>query len=209
MNEKPEWIQCANCARHVRASDERCPFCERDSRTSALARPAAVVIAALAALAPIESSAESNDRSQRSAQSRMTSAYGSPAPAYGLAPRPEPTPTHDIFVEQVQVPAPVQGRAAAVMRAAIARSRERVRACIALMPNRSNETLRYAVQLSLRSEAGTPIAITVRPVPERAELNASASCVRAQLNNVSWPRPESGVAALRWTYRVQPIRPRR
>lgn len=209
MNEQPEWIQCASCARHVRSGDERCPFCERDSRTSALARPAAVVIAALAALAPVESSAESNDRSQRSAQSRMTSAYGSPAPAYGLAPRPEPPPTHDVHVEQVQIPAPVQGRAAALMRAAIARSRERVRSCLAVMPRRPNATLQYSVQLSLRSDAGTPIEATVRAVASGPDGNAGASCIRAQLNNVSWPRPESGVAVLRWRYRVQPLVPRR
>jgi hypothetical protein len=168
-----------------------------------------VVIAALAALAPIKSRAESNDRLQRSAQSRMTSAYGSPAPAYGLAPRPEPTPTHDVHVEQVRVLAPVQGRAAALMRAAIARSRERVRSCLAVMPNRPNATLKYSVRLSLRSDAATPIEVTVRAVSSGADGNASANCIRAQLDNVSWPRPDSGVAVLRWRYRVQPLIPRR
>lgn len=207
MTEQPEWIQCAICARHVRASDERCPFCERDSRSATVARPAAVVLAALAALAPIESSAESPDRSPRLAQSRLVAAYGAPAPAYGMP--PVQPPTHDVLVEQVQIPAQVQGRAAALMRAAIAQSRERVRGCIGLMPNRPNGTLQYAVLLNVRSEAGTPIAIAVRALPARADANASASCIRAQLGNVSWPRPEAGVAALRWSYRVQQLRPRR
>jgi hypothetical protein len=200
MNEQSEWIQCARCARYVRASDERCPFCERDRRACMATRPAAAVIAAMASLAPVQSSAESHDRSQRSAQSGMLPAYGAPPPRDLLAPQPS---TYDVQVEQLQIEAQVQGRSVQSMHAAVRRSPERVRACFGLMPSRTHGVLQYAVQLRLHSDARTPIAVTVRAVPSRADADASARCIRSQLEQVSWPRPGAGVAVLRWSYRVQ------
>jgi len=204
MSEQPEWIQCATCARHVRASDERCPFCARDAGASSVVRPAAVVIAALAALAPMESSAESNYRSQRSAQSRMTSAYGAPAPAYGLAPVRPTTPAIDASVESISVST---SNVSPRIRTEIMGSRQQALTCATQAPSLMPDNTVVQVRLRVEPRAGVAFKPQVASRSPDRGTRAVVACLRASLARIAWTRDPARVVSATWSYRF--MRPAR
>jgi hypothetical protein len=207
-----QWVQCAQCARHVRDSDKRCPFCERDAAASNLARPAAVVLAALVALAPLESSAERNDPAQRSAQSRMTSAYGAPAPMYGLAPTPVPPPPAGRYVVSVGAVVATPPRAmSARVAAQVLRTRAEALRCLDAERGLVPDNTMLDVQVNL-SQGEAPNTVTV--TPRRASASAASgvrevqACLRQSLSRLRLTPSAAQVLTLRWFYQVRHARRR-
>lgn len=195
-----QWIQCDSCARHVRASDERCPFCERDSKAhhGSVVRPAAVVIAALAALAPIESNAETPYRMQRSAQSLLVQAYGAPAPAYGLAPVRPPSA---INVQVQSVSFSEAGPTVSANRLAIMRSRTVAQSCADQVPATLPTNTIVQVRLRVDSGAGVPFIPQLTAQGNHPAVRALVTCLRANIARIAWTRDPNQVVNVRWSYR--------
>jgi hypothetical protein len=199
-SDRTQWIQCEACARHVRASDRGCPFCARDAREPASIKPAAVVIAAIVALAPAQSVAEwrgGGAAVQRGAQTMLTQAYGSPAPAYGLAPPRERPDTNGVSVERVRV----TGGSTAVYRAMIERSRLYGQACARSAarsePVPADATVSITVTVPAANARTTP-----RTVVRAPRIPASMrTCLESALGRLPWARPRAGRVTAQWVLR--------
>lgn len=201
-------VQCSACARHVR-SDSACPFCERDAKSSAVARPAAVVIAALAALAPIEASAEMTHRVQRSAQSGMAAAYGAPAPAYGLAPidgrREMPAVNRRFRIAVASLSFSRPSRVAVSIRQSIERTRDTVSSCAEALPSAVRAPFSVSIDLTIGAQAGEvhQVRTTVTGLSRDASTSVQR-CVQGAVQRATWARDPSGANRVRWSYRATP-----
>lgn len=200
------FVQCGACARHVR-SDSACPFCERDAKSGSIARPAAVVIAALAALAPIEASAEMTHRVQRSAQSGMAAAYGAPAPAYGLAPvmrrPPEVNRRFRIAIAALGFNRP--SSTAVAIRRSIEQTRDTVASCAESLPSSVRAPFSVAIDLTIGAQAGEvhQVRATVTGLPRDASASLQR-CVQGVVQRATWTRDPNGANRVRWSYRATP-----
>jgi hypothetical protein len=205
-----QWVQCAQCARHVRDSDKRCPFCERDAAASNLARPAAVVIAALVALAPLESSAERISPSPRLAQSRMTSAYGAPAPMYGLSPTPLPEPPSGRYSVEVGAVVVTPAATRSTVVPSIWRTRTDVMRCLDAEPAMLADNTMLDVRVSGNTAADAPLTVVVQPrrASNNGALRSVQACVQRSLSRVRFNVSDLRSLSLRWSYRVRLARRR-
>ncbi len=204
-----QWVQCAQCARHVRDSVKGCPFCERDAAASSFVRPAAVVIAALVALAPLESSAERISPSQRSAQSRMTSAYGAPAPGMpGTSIGTPPPPSRYTVEVGALVVTPAATRSTVVP--SISQTRADVLRCLDAEPAMLADNTMLDVRVNTNPAADVPMTVAVQPrrASNNGALRSVQACVQRSLSRVRFNVSDLRPLSLRWSYRVRLARRR-